>query len=243
MKKLFWGKTFIWYNRCMASSDFLRHNTNQHAIKNALSKYMDKDIIRATDITMAALAKKYPNLEFTWIKSIKLTEVITILSMQFPEYANQFGVPQNSSFISPDGGFLFAKNNKGERRIVLVSEVKRQGTNDARLKEGLEIQAKGNAIERLGKNLIGVRAMFKNEGVIPFVVFGHGWDFRSGSTILDRVLTMNDFFPLNKEFVSKDYLPFEPVTMCFRYEPWSIEEMAKILTKTAISAIENKFVV
>lgn len=225
----------------MANSSFLRHNTNQHITKNTLSKYMDKDIIRATNNTIVYLSNKYPDLEFTWIKSIKLSEVISMLSIQFPEYANQFGVPQNSSFISPDGGFLFAKNKKGERRIVLVSEVKRQGTNDARLKEGLGIQAKGNAIERLGKNLIGIRAIFKNEGFIPFVVFGYGWDFRRGSTILDRVLTMNDFFPLNKAFISKDYLPFEPVTMCFRYEPWSVDEMTAILSKTAISAIENKF--
>lgn len=226
----------------MASSDFLRRNTNQHTIKNSLSKYMDKDIIRATNIAISNLSNKYPDLEFTWMKTIQLTEVIAMLSLQFPEFADKFGTPQNSSFISPDGGFLFAGNKRGERRIVLVSEVKRQGTNDARLKEGLGIQAKGNAIERLGKNLIGIRAIFKNEGSIPFVVFGHGWDFREGSTILDRVLTMNDFFPLNKMFVTKDYLPFEPVTMYFRYEPWSVDEMAKILTRTAVSAIESKFI-
>ena len=41
--------------------------------------------------------------------------------------------------------------------MILISEVKSQGTNDAREKEGKSKQAMGNAIERLGKNMIGFR--------------------------------------------------------------------------------------
>lgn len=226
----------------MANSDFLRHNINQHTVKNSKSKTMDKEIIQATKAVIDILQDRYPTLKFEWIKTMRLTEIIALLSRQYPELAGMFGHPQESSFISPDGGFLFATNRQGERKIVLVSEVKRQGTNDARQKEGLGIQAKGNAIERLGKNLIGIRTIFKNEGIIPFIVFGHGWDFREGSTILDRVLTMNEFFPLNKQFVSKDFLPFEPVTMLFRYEPWTVEEMTENLLSIAIKAIEYRFV-
>ena len=203
---------------------------------------MDKSILRATDLAIDFLKRKYPSLDFEWTKTMKLTAIVAMLSKQYPEFAESFGKPQEKSFISPDGGFLFATNKQGERRIVLVSEVKRQGTNDARQKEGLTVQAQGNAIERLGKNLIGVRTIFKNEGIIPFVVFGHGWDFRNGSSILDRVLTMNEFFPLNTQFVSKDYLPFEPVTMLFRYEPWTVKEMAEQLIEVAVKAIEYKFV-
>lgn len=226
----------------MASSDFLRHNINQHTVKNNKSKTMDKDIIQATNATIAYLEEKYPSLKFEWVKQMKLKDIVAMLSKQYPELTYIFGEPQESSFISPDGGFLFATNKQGERRIVLVSEVKRQGTNDARQKEGLGIQAKGNAIERLGKNLIGIRTIFKNEGFIPFITFGYGWDFREGSTILDRVLTMNEFFPLNKQFVVKDYLPFEPVTMMFREEPWTIEEMTELLIDVAVKAIEYRFV-
>ena len=40
---------------------------------------------------------------------------------------------------------------------ILITEMKNQGTNDLRLKEGKKKQAKGNAIERLGKNVIGFR--------------------------------------------------------------------------------------
>lgn len=226
----------------MANSDFLRQNINQHSIKNSMSKTMDKDIVVAINAVVATLQQKYPDLTFEHQKTMKLVEIIAVLSRQYPEYASHFGTPLSTSFISPDGGFLFATNKQGERRIILVSEVKRQGTNDARKLEGLPKQAMGNAIERLGKNLIGIRAIFKNEGVLPFICFGNGHDFSEGSSILDRVLTMNEFFPLNEIFVRKDFMPFEPVSMLFRYESWTIEQMAEKMFHVAVSAIEYKFV-
>ena len=146
-----------------------------------------------------------------------------------------------SSYIRPDGGFLSASNKKGEQKIILIAEVKHQGTNDKRLKEGLEKQAKGNAIERLGKNLNAIRAMFKHDGVIPFVCFGNGDDFKNESTIRDRVVTMNDFFPLNTLFVKKEHLPFEPVSMFFRYTEWKVYEITKILIGVAEEAIRHHF--
>lgn len=225
----------------MANSDFLRANKNQHSIKNSKSKKMEKDIDKAILIVIDTLSKQYPQLNFEYQKTMKLVDIIAMLSRQYPEYAQHFGKPFDSSFISPDGGFLFATNKQGERRIVLVSEVKHQGTNDKRKDEGLPKQARGNAIERLGKNLIGIRALFKNEGVLPFVCFGNGDDFGDGSTIIDRVLTMNDFFALNKIFVKKDFLPFEPSSMLFRYEAWSVEEMVDVMLKIAKEAIEYKF--
>jgi type II restriction enzyme len=225
----------------MANSDFLRANINQHSIKNSKSKKMDSDIDKAILMVVDTLSKNYPHLTFEHQKTMKIVDIIAMLSRQYPEYAQHFGKPFGSSFISPDGGFLFATNKQGERRIILVSEVKHQGTNDKRKTEGLPKQARGNAIERLGKNLIGIRALFKNEGVLPFVCFGNGDDFSDGSTIIDRVLTMNDFFALNKIFVKKDFLPFEPSSMLFRYEAWTIEEMVDVMLKITKEAIEYRF--
>lgn len=37
-------------------------------------------------------------------------------------------------------------------------------------------------------------------------------------------------------------MPFEPVSMLFRYENWSIEEMAERMYNIAVRAIEYKFV-
>jgi type II restriction enzyme len=225
----------------MANSDFLRKNINQHSIKNAISKKMDSDIDVAVQKLISILQKKHPGLIFEHKKRLPLAEIIINLSRQSPKYKEHFSSVMDKSFIKPDGGFLYVKNKNNLRYLVLVAEVKRQGTNDKRLKEGLSKQAKGNAIERLGKNLTGIRAIFKKEGIIPFVCFGSGYDFQQGSTILDRVVTMNDFFSLNKLFIKKEHDPFEPVSMFFRYKDWTTEEMLKIMIKIAEKAINHYF--
>ena len=225
----------------MANSDFLRKNTNQHSIKNSISKIMDSDVDVAVQNMIEELKKKFPNLAFEHTKRLLVTQIIADLSAQYPQFEESFSTAHEKSFIKPDGGFLYATDKKGNKRLILVAEVKHQGTNDKRKKEGLPKQAKGNAIERLGKNLIGIRAIFKAESMIPFVCFGSGYDFQEGSTILDRVVTMNDFFPLNKIFIENTHLPFEPVSMFFRYEDWSTDEMTGIMTSVATEAIEYHF--
>jgi len=225
----------------MANSDFLRNNKKQHGIKNSISKVMDSDVDSAIKDTISILEKEYPDLTFEHTKKLFLTEIIADLSAQYPKFEKDFSKVIEKSFIKPDGGFLYATNKKGSTKLILVAEVKHQGTNDKRASEGLSKQAKGNAIERLGKNLIGIRAIFKAENIIPFVCFGSGYDFQEGSTILDRVVTINDFFPLNKILIKKTHLPFEPVSMFFRYEDWSTKEMTKIMTDVAVVAIKYHF--
>lgn len=223
----------------MASSDFLRKNLNQHlASKNILSKKMDKDIDVAIVKVLEVLTETYPNISFNFRKTFPLKEIIEILKIKYPKYSKEFAEVFDSSFIKPDGGFIYFLDKDEKIRIVLVSEVKRQGTNDKRLEEGLKKQARGNAIERLGKNLSGIKALFKDEEIIPFVCFGSGDDFKDDSSILDRVKTMNDYFPLNKMFVKKDHLPLEPVSMFFRYKDWTVEEMVEIMLKAASESME-----
>lgn len=117
-------------------------------------------------------------------------------------------------------------------------EMKRQGTNDEREREGMERQARGNAIERLGKNLIGVRSTLQYENITPFVCFGWGVDFEEGSSILDRVITMNEFYNLNKIYVFKRER-YSPVSMFFRKKQWSVEELYEIMKEIAETSIRN----
>lgn len=225
----------------MANSEFLRKNKNQHSVKNSLSKKMDKNIDIATDIVQKKLEEEYPNLSFERQKRMKLNIIINDLKINFPQLSGYFSDVKDTSFISPDGGFLYAINSRNEKRLILVSEVKRQGTNNKRKIEGKKVQAKGNAIERLGKNLIGIRSMFKHKGILPFVCFGYGDDFKEDSTILDRVITMNDFFKLNEIIVEKDFLPFEPASLFFREKEWKENEMIEILHEVAKKSIESEF--
>ncbi|MCR4274776.1 MAG: hypothetical protein NUW02_01875 [Candidatus Campbellbacteria bacterium] len=225
----------------MANSDFLRQNKNQHAVKNSLSKKMDSSIDRAVRMLTRRLQRKYPNLKFEHTSKLMLGDIITEMGNRYPQYKDAVAAVMGTSFIKPDGGFLYATDSSGKRKLILVAEVKRQGTNDKRASEGLKKQAKGNAIERLGKNLIGIRALFKEDSVLPFICFGSGDDFSPGSSILDRVITMNDYFPLNKLFVKKNFLPFEPVSMFFRYKSWSELEMIRAMEQVAQTAIEHYF--
>lgn len=225
----------------MASSDFLRKNIKQHIAKNLVSKKMDSDIKIAVGALIDYLREKYPQIIFEHKKRLLLKDLVADLSKKYPRYKKDFSSVMERDFIRPDGGFLYAINKSGRKEIILVAEVKRQGTNDKRRREGLPQQARGNAIERLGKNLIGIRALFKKEKIIPFVCFGNGHDFREGSSIVDRVITMNDFFPLNKIIVDKKYVPFEPASMCFRYKDWSIKEMTEIMAGIAEKAIKYYF--
>ncbi len=202
---------------------------------------MDKDLDGIMILLISALRKEYPELSFKPEKILTLSKIVSDLSAQHPKIAKEFSSITNRRYIKPDGGFLYAIDKKGNTKLILVAEMKRQGTNDKRAKEGLPKQSQGNAVERLGKNLIAIRALLKNESILPFVCFGSGYDFRDGSYIRDRVVTMNDFFPLNKIFVNKQYAPFEPVSMFFREKDWSGEEIFKILADVADEAIHHYF--
>lgn len=139
----------------------------------------------------------------------------------------EFDTTFQNRTIRPDGGviFLFRDGDPDYIRLVLVAEVKRQGTNKQRLQEGKKKQAQGNAIERLGKNLLGIKAALNHEPLTPFVCFGHGCDFveqyDENSFVMSKLSMMNEFYALNRTYVfkrdgSSDKNHFAPVSMYFR---------------------------
>ena len=112
--------------------------------------------------------------------------------------------------------------------------MKNQGTNDLRGQEGLPKQAKGNAIERLGKSLIGLRAALMRESIFPFVCFGYGCDFGDDSSILDRVSTMAMFGKLNTTHLHNEEAgKFNRGSFYFRVQQWSVTEMVGIMRDIA----------
>jgi len=225
----------------MSTSEQLRKNIKQHKAKNIQSKRDEKKVSEAMEKVIAYLEERLvlneKGYDLEYIKSIKLNELINIIR----SYEKRFEfakLTSENSFIKPDGGILIlkSKTDKSFKRIVLAVEVKKQGTNDERLREGKDIQSKGNAIERLGKNLIGIRATLQYEKITPFVCFGWGVDFAPNSSILDRVITMNEFFPLNKPYVFKKE-GYAPVSMFFRERKWEVEELYDIMKEIAETSI------
>ena len=225
----------------MNKSDSLRKRKRQHLPKNILSKGDDKKVVGAMQRVVEHLDKRFKLANFgyylEYVKLIKLSELIGIIKGYGKR--NEFAtLTKENAFMKPDGGILVLRkqDDKDYRRIVLAVEMKHQGTNDQRLEEGMKKQAQGNAIERLGKNLIGIRATLQYEKVTPFVCFGWGIDFAEGSGIRDRVITMNEFYPLNRIFVHKKE-GYAPVSMYFRQKEWGEDELFDIMKEIAEASI------
>lgn len=206
---------------------------------NVTSKKQESDIILALSQVIKHLENAFSKkITLVHEKQWYLKDIVAELRFCYPdlEFHYHFG----SSTIRPDGGILYIKGQSGDKLTypILISEVKNQGTNDLRLDEGLPKQAKGNAIERLGKNLIGLRAALMRESIFPFVCFGYGCDFESDSSILDRVSTMAMFGKLNTTYLhNEEGGKFNRGSFYFRPVKWSIDEMAVVMKDIAERSI------
>jgi len=163
----------------------------------------------------------------------KLKDIVSKLRRVFPDV--EFFCYFETSSMRPDGGILSIVDKERTQYPVLIVEVKNQGTNELRVAEGKRPQAKGNAIERLGKNVIGFRTAMLHEGIVPFVCFGDGCDFAESSSILDRVVTIAMFGPLNTLNVVNqgENGRFNRGSFFFRHKAWTVPEMADIMYQVA----------
>jgi hypothetical protein len=140
---------------------------------NATSKQQETEIIQAPILTVEYLKKRFGScIKLTHEKQWLLRSIVAELRATYPEL--DFHSHFDRSSIRTDGGILFMESlqKTGITYPILIAEAKNQGTNDRRLEEGLSKQAKGNAIERLGKNLIGLRTALMRESIFPFVCSG-----------------------------------------------------------------------
>ena len=174
-------------------------------------------------------------------KDVYLKDIIDMLRERYKDV--DFARILGRSSMKPDGGVLSVVSKDNRKFPILITEAKNQGTNAQRLKEGKEKQAKGNAIERLGKNVIGFRTTLLQESIFPFVCFGDGCDFASDSSILDRVVTISMFGELNKIRVHNEGPNgiFNRGSFFFREPKWTAEEMQKIMSRIAEQSIYYYF--
>lgn len=176
----------------MSNSEHLQKNRNQHGKKNQESRKQDNLIVRTMEKTKQNLQLEYPGLDFGIEKTFKVKNL---------NFTEKVTISEDSRF-QPDGGFLYVMLNE-KKLYLLVSEQKKQGTADVRfqkglIKEGQAPGARGNAVERLGKNYIAVEQIFADEDIFPFVVFLQGCDFyEEESTIADRVKVIFRLLPQN----------------------------------------------
>lgn len=207
---------------------------------NLTSKKQESELGRALVSVTDRIVKKY-NLELHHERQWKLVDVVRRLRKHFPGV--RFHYYFDSSAMRPDGGILSITDRQGRLYPILIVEVKNQGTNDLRKAEGKPKQSKGNAIERLGKNVIGFRTAMLSEGIVPFVCFGYGCDFEKTSSILDRIVTVAMFGPLNRVQVVNvgGHGRFNRGSFFFRERPWSKDDMVRITHEVADRSIHYYF--
>lgn len=207
---------------------------------NLTSKKQEERVGQALFSVVEKLETRYGNI-FHHEKSWKLKDVVEKLRNNYPEV--DFHYYFDTSTMRPDGGILSVRDIQNNHYPILIVEVKNQGTNTFRKAEGKPIQAKGNAIERLGKNVIGFRAALLGEKITPFVCFGDGCDFSPDSSILDRVVTIAMFGNLNKVCVLNqgNESLFNRGSFFFREEPWEVKDMSEIMFDIAKRSIYYYF--
>lgn len=220
----------------MAKSDQLRqlHKNMQLNIESKREDEQIKNIISSIIIEL----KTEFHVDIRFQKTLSLMEIINMLKSSFPMVS--FSTPEKEkSYMSPDGGITYLVDKKGNKYPILIGEVKNQGTNNKRLLEGMPKQAQGNAVERLGKNVIGFRTYMLNESIFPFVCFGDGCDFSQGSSILDRILTIAMFGELNKDHTANEGPNglFNRGSFYFRENYWTKKEIHDILYSVARRSI------
>lgn len=218
------------------SDKHLLRKTRFNTVINVSSKKQESDVIIALKEVTDKISKNYP-VKLVHRPQWLLKDIVEALRKSFPKI--DFHYFFDTSSIRPDGGILFIESKDGTLYPILITEAKNQGTNDMRIKEGLGKQAQGNAIERLGKNVIGLRTALSSESIFPFVCFGYGCDFSSDCSILDRVVTIAMFGKLNETYLHNkiDKTVFNRGSFYFRAEKWSVPEMVKIMYDIAERSI------
>lgn len=211
----------------MSHKQQLRRQRNNTVI-NSISKRQESILMRAVNRIKVELQNRHKGIELHWMPQWGLRDVIRMLTNAYPNV--KFCDCFETSAMRPDGGVLSIVDREEKLYPILISEKKNQGTNDIRIQEGKPKQAKGNAIERLGKNVIGLRAALLNESIFPFVCFGDGCDFAEDSSIVDRVKTIAMFGALNQEHLHNEGPNgmFNRGTYYFRVPEWTEEEMYEL---------------
>ena len=207
---------------------------------NVTSSQQENEMADALVGITDRLAEKF-GARFHHEREWKLRDVVNRLRSLFPDV--DFFHHFDTSAMRPDGGILSLLDKQDAAYPALIAEVKNQGTNDVRAQEGKAKQAKGNAVERLGKNVIGFRAAMLSESITPFVCFGYGCDFADDSSILDRVVTINMFGPLNRISVINEGEngAFNRGSFFFREARWTADEMASVMYEIAERSIYYYF--
>ena len=118
----------------MSNKNELR-NQRINTIINITSKGQEKEVMLALRNVEEKIRFNFPYLVLDFKKKMFLKNIVEHLKKHFINI--DFFYNFDTSFITPDGGFLSIVDRNNNIYLILIPEVKNQGTNDLRLQEGL----------------------------------------------------------------------------------------------------------
>ena len=110
----------------MSQHDYLRERWAQHAVKNNLSKYDDAQAKDASATVVDMLTEMFPEHSFEVKANLTFNQIEKYTGRDF-----NINYDYSRRKIAPDGGVIWMD----EKYPILISEMKRQGTNEERIKE------------------------------------------------------------------------------------------------------------
>lgn len=164
----------------------------------------DKEVYSTSTVVMKLLSDEFPMFTFRFRKDLTKKEINEALQ-KVDEYLGQTLFVENAS-IKPDGGLIEVKDDKGNWRVILVSEAKHQGKDIENIatgklvgkKNNQDLMAAGNAIERAYKNINEIANFMIAERYFPYILFLEGSNFLTQNVTVQRpdgrlvTLTYND---------------------------------------------------
>ena len=197
------------------------------SIFNESAKELENTLANTVKSLIPILQELFPDIEIWWEWKIDKTDIAKNIGK------SNWKPCSKSPFIKPDGGVLYAKY-KGKIYPILISEAKKQGTNDKLLEEGKKRQSKGNAIERAVKNHSELKLFFKPYDFYPYVIFASGCDFEQSSSINDRLDSMTEYEPRNVEYT---FHPDKLATVWIREDTWTFSEIYDKIKSVSVSVL------
>ena len=191
--------------------------TTQHKISQGVigifgeeAQLHDKEVYDNQYDVKTLLGKEFPRLKFRFRPEISKREINEALR-NIDSSLGQTLYVQNSN-IKPDGGLIEVLDDKGNWRVVLVSEAKHQGKDIENIRSGIlvgknndqDLMVAGNAIECSHKNIAEIANYMLNEAHFPYILFLEGSNFLMHDITIERPEGRNSIL-IDNDINSKNY--------------------------------------
>ena len=152
----------------------------------------DKEVGNTSIFVKEQLEFEFPMLSFRY-RNVLFKKEINEALQKVDSYLGQTLFVESAS-IRPDGGLIEVQDDKGNWRVVLVSEAKHQGKDIENIKAGKlvgtyndqDLMIAGNAIERAYKNINEIANFMLSERYFPYVLFLEGSNFLTQNVTVTR---------------------------------------------------------